>query len=317
MKRALTIPQNYRRKFGQLFNKSARRKTEGRSRRVPWIFLAPALLAYVLVLIYPNLAGAAYAFTNWNGLNKQISFVGLENFHELLGDGEAIASLGHTLLLAVSLMILQNGIGLLLALGLNANIKSRNVLRTIFFVPAVLAPVIISYLWQFIYSPGGPLNNILGVLHLQTLQQDWLGDPSLALWSIIAVIVWQHSGLSMVIFLAGLQGVPQELYEAADLDGAGPFQRFWNVTRPMIAPATTIALVLTLVGGLKLFDQVFVMTGGGPGYATETLSVIMYKEAFVLNNYSYGTAIALILTLIVAAIAFLQLKLLGRFEVEA
>jgi raffinose/stachyose/melibiose transport system permease protein len=288
----------------------------GRGSRVPWSFLVPALLMYSLVVIYPNAAGAWYAFTDWDGLSADVSFVGLQNFRQLLNDGQAIASLKNTLLLALSLMILQNGVGLLLALALNSNLKSRNLLRTVFFAPAVLAPVVLAFLWKYIYAPSGPLNHVIGGLGLEQLQYNWLGNPSLALWSVVVVIVWQHAGLSMVIFLAGLQGVPEELYEAAALDGAGPLQRFWHVTRPMIAPATTIALILTVIGGLKLFDQIFAMTGGGPGYATETLSTIIYDRAFVLNDYSYATAIALVLSVIVAAIAFVQLKLLTRFEVE-
>jgi raffinose/stachyose/melibiose transport system permease protein len=281
-----------------------------------WFFVVPALLFYALVVLYPSIAGAVYAFTDWSGLGNQVNGVGLANFSRLFGDGEAIGSLWNTLLLAVALMIVQNVIGLAIALALDTAIRGRNLLRTLFFAPAVLPPLVIGVLWKYLYSPGGPLDSVLGALGLSGLQQSWLGDESLALWSVVVAIVWQHAGLSMVIFLAGLQGVPKELYEAAALDGTGRWQRFWYVTRPMLAPATTIALILTMITGLKLFDQVFAMTGGGPGYATETLSLNMYKQAFVLNDYSYGTALALVLTMIVAFISFLQLKMLRRFEVE-
>jgi raffinose/stachyose/melibiose transport system permease protein len=285
--------------------------------QAPLFFLLPALFMYGLVVIYPSLAGSWYAFTDWDGLARTSSFVGLENFRQLLQDGQAIASLKNTILLAVTVTIVQNAIGLLLALGVNYNIKSRNVLRTIFFASVVLTPVIVAFLWQYIYAPSGALNRILELLHLGWLKQDWLGDPNVALWAVIAVIIWQYAGYSMVIFLAGLQGVPRELYEAAEIDGAGALQRFWNVTRPMIAPATTVNLMLSIIGGLRLFDQVFALTGGGPGYATETLSTVLYEQAFIVGAYGYGTAIALVLALIVACISMIQLKVLRSQEVEA
>jgi len=293
-----------------------RKGRRGRS-QAPWIFLLPALFMYALVMIYPSLAGSWYAFTNWDGLTRTASFVGLENFRQLLQDSQAIASLKNTIVLAVTVTIVQNAIGLLLALGVNYNIKSRNVLRVIFFASVVLTPVIVAFLWQYIYAPDGALNRVLDLLHLGWLKQDWLGDPNVALWAVIAVVIWQYAGYSMVIFLAGLQGVPQELYEAAEIDGAGTLQRFWNVTRPMIAPATTVNLMLSIIGGLRLFDQVFALTGGGPGYATETLSTVLYKQAFIVGAYGYGTAIALVLALIVACIAMIQLKVLRSQEVEA
>lgn len=283
---------------------------------MPFRYVIPGLAVYCLVVIYPSVAGAAYAFTDWSGLGGDIHFVGLDNFYRLFGDQEALSSIRNTLLLAFSLMVGQNVIGLLLALALNTHIKSRNFLRTLFFAPAVLPPVIVGFLWKYLYAPGGPIDTVLEGMHLGFLQQNWLGDPSFALWSIVIATIWQHAGLSMVIFLAGLQGVPDELLEAGEIDGAGAFRRFWNITLPMLTPATTIALVLTLINGLKLFDQVFVITGGGPGDATQTLSVIMYKEAFVLNDFSYGTTIAVVLAMIVAFMAFLQLKALNRFGVE-
>ncbi|MEV0202192.1 sugar ABC transporter permease [Nonomuraea sp. NPDC050691] len=288
-----------------------------RGPRRGWLFVVPALFFYGLVVLYPSVAGAVYAFTDWSGLGSQVNPVGLANFGRLLGDAEAVGSLWNTLLLAVALMIVQNVIGLALALALDTAIRGRNLLRTLFFAPAVLPPLVIGVLWKYVYSPGGPLDGLLAAFGLEGLQQSWLGDESLALWSVVVAIVWQHAGLSMVIFLAGLQGVPKELYEAAALDGASRRQRFRYVTLPLLAPATTITLVLTMITGLKLFDQVFAMTGGGPGYATETLSLNMYKQAFVLNDYSYGTALALVLTMIVAFISFLQLKVLRRLEVEA
>lgn len=287
-----------------------------RGARVPWRLVIPALFMYGLVVIYPAISAAWWSFTDWDGLSPQKHFVGLENFRTFIHDGQALASLKNTFLLAITVTIVQNAIGLLLALGLDANIKSRNFLRTILFAPAVLPPLIVAFLWQYIYSSEGALNRFMAAVGLGGLQQNWLGDPQIALWVVTATVIWQFAGVSMVIFLAGLQGVPQELKDAAALDGAGAFQKFWNVTRPLIAPATTVNLILSIIGGLKLFDQVFAMTGGGPGYATETLSTVIYKTAFVSGDYGYSTAIALVLTVIVAAISLVQLKILRSQEVE-
>jgi raffinose/stachyose/melibiose transport system permease protein len=282
----------------------------------PYLFIVPALVFYAVVVLYPTVAGGAYAFTDWSGGRGPTSFVGAANFSELLGDPAARSALRNTLVIAVSTTLIQTLIGLALALALHSTLVTRNALRTLFFAPALLPPVIVGFLWQYILTPAGPLNEALTAIGLGGLTQNWLGDSSVALASVIGVIIWQNAGLTMVIYLAGLQGVPPELLEAAAIDGASRSQRLRHVTIPLLIPATTIAMSLTLIGSLKLFDQVFVMTGGGPGYATETLSLIMYKEAFVSGRYGYSAAIALVLTMIVFAFAVLQLRGLRRFEVE-
>jgi raffinose/stachyose/melibiose transport system permease protein len=214
-------------------------------------------------------------------------------------------------------VIVQNTIGLLLALGVHTLIRTRHVLRTVFFAPAVLSPVVLAFLWKYMFNPApdAGLNALLGFLGLDFLQQNWLGDPSVALWAIAITVIWQFTGYSMVIFLAALQSIPAELEEAAALDGAGRFQRFRHVIFPLIAPAVTINLTLSTIGGLKIFDQVFAITNGGPGYATETLSTLIYKQAFVFGQYGYSTAVALVLTLLVASLALLQLRYLQSREV--
>ncbi|NEE04710.1 sugar ABC transporter permease [Phytoactinopolyspora halotolerans] len=288
----------------------------GRLHLVPQWFLIPALIFYGVVVLYPSISGAYYSFTDWKG-GAAASWTGLENFQRLIEDEAAVASLRNTLLIAITLTLVQTFLGLLLALALNTAIRSRNLLRTLFFAPMMLPPIITGLLWQYIYVPGGPLDTVLSTLGLSGLSQSWLGDSDIALWSIIGSVIWHHVGMSMVIYLAGLQRIPEELYEAAALDGAGAVRRFWSVTRPLLGQATTIATALTMTASLKLFDQVFVMTGGGPGVSTQTLSLIMYKEAFVYGNYGYGSAIALILTMIVAFIVYLQMSVTRRGEVEA
>lgn len=285
-----------------------------RSRLAPgYRFLLPGLAFYLLVIIYPTIAGGYLAFTDWTAGGDPARFIGLQNFHALIGSVEARSSLLNTVIIAICCTVLQTVIGLTLAVVLNTRLATRHLLRTLFFVPALLPAVIIAFLWQYILTPRGPLNQLLEGAGLQSLAGNWLGDQNLALGSVIAVIIWQNAGVTMVIYLAGLQGIPGELYEAAHLDGAPGWRRFGSITLPMLMPATTIAMSLTLINSLKLFDQVFVMTGGGPGYATQNLSVIMYKQAFVAGEYGSSAAVALVLAMIVFAFAILQLKVLGRF----
>jgi raffinose/stachyose/melibiose transport system permease protein len=273
-----------------------------------------ALFAFIVLI--PSVRGVWYAFTDWDGLDPHFSFIGLENFREVTRDPDARQAIGNTLLIAVAITIIQNGVGLLLALGVNSVIKSRNVLRVFLFAPAVITPIVTAYLWRNLLGPGGAVNSLLAAVGLDSWQRSWLGDPELALWSIVGVIVWQFAGYSMVIFLAGLQSVPTEVIEAAAIDGAGPVRRFWSVTRPMLAPAFTINLMLSIIGGIKLFDQVWALTGGGPGHATDTLSTLIYKDAFTLGEFGYSVALAVVLTIIVAVVSTGQYTLLARNERE-
>ncbi|MFI5690997.1 carbohydrate ABC transporter permease [Kribbella sp. NPDC051586] len=285
----------------------------------PWLFAVPALLVYVLVVLYPALSGAGSAFTDWSGVGAQRSFVGVDNFKQLFHDDQALGALRNTLLLTVAIVVVQNGIGLLLALGVHTNIKSRMALRVVFFAPVVVSPVMVSFLWKYVYNPapGAGLNAALGAIGLGALRQDWLGNPSLAIWSVAFTVIWQCAGYSMVIFLAGLEGVPAELHESAMVDGAGTVARFRHITWPLLAPAVTINLMLSTVGGLTLFTQIIAMTNGGPGYATDTLSTVLYKQAFVYGKFGYSTAIALVLAIFVAAVSFIQIGYLRSRETAA
>ncbi|MFI6077329.1 carbohydrate ABC transporter permease [Actinoplanes sp. NPDC051343] len=288
-----------------------------RSRRratPPWWFVLPALALFTFVVLIPSARGVYYAFTNWDGLDPRFSLVGLHNFTDLAGDPTARQAVWHTILIAVAITVLQNGIGLLLALGVNSMIKTRNFLRVLLFAPAVVTPVVTAYLWRNLLGPEGAINSLLGAVGLSSWQQDWLGSPRLALWMIVLVIVWQFAGYSMVIFLAGLQSIPREIYEAAAIDGTGPVRRFFSIVRPLLAPAITINLMLSIIGGIKLFDQVYALTGGGPGHATDTISTLIYKDAFTLGEFGYSIALAVVLTVIVAVVSAGQYTVLSRNE---
>ena len=279
---------------------------------VPWWFVIPGLAFYLFVVLWPSAQGALFAFTDWDGLSAEKNFVGMDQFARLLKDPAAVGAVVHTLLIALAVTVIQNLVGLLLALGVHTRIKSRNLLRVALFTPAVITPVATAFLWKYMMTPDGAINEFLSFIGLPWLRQDWLGNPDIALWSIVATVVWQFAGYSMVIFLAGLQGVPEELLEASRLDGAGAIRRFWSVVRPELAPAITINLMLSIIGGLKLFDQVWVMTGGGPGTSTDTMSTLIYKNAFQFGDLAYGIAMALVLTVFVAILSSAQYGLLGR-----
>ncbi|ULR48121.1 carbohydrate ABC transporter permease [Streptomyces deccanensis] len=280
----------------------------------PWWFALPAMLLFAFVVLVPSVRGVYYAFTDWDGLDPDFSFVGLDNFAAMLDDPDAKQAVWHTLLIAVAITVVQNAVGLLLALGVNSAIKSRNLLRVFLFAPAVITPIVTAYLWRNLLGPDGAVNSLFGAVGLGGWRQDWLGDPELALWSVVGVTVWQYAGYSMVIFLAGLQSVPKEIHEAASMDGAGPVRRFWSVTRPLLAPALTINLMLSIIGGIKLFDQVYALTGGGPGHATDTISTLIYKDAFTLGEFGYSIALAVVLTIIVAVVSAGQYAALSRNE---
>lgn len=280
----------------------------GRSKML-LVFAIPALIFYGFAVVAPSLRGAVLAFTNWDGLSQSYDFVGIDNFVRIFTTQSSLDALKMTLIFALAVTVLQNLIGLLLALGVNSGLKSQNFLRVLFFAPVVITPVVVAYLWKFLLAPDGAVNALLGGVGLGESAPSWLGDPFWASVSVIGMIVWQHAGYSMVIYLAGLQSIPQEVNEAAAIDGASAWQRFWYVTRPLLGPALAINIMLTIIGGLKMFTEVFVLTAGGPGGSTETLSTLLYKSAFQFNEFGYGISMALVLAVVVAIFSVGQQRL--------
>jgi raffinose/stachyose/melibiose transport system permease protein len=270
-----------------------------------WWWALPAIVMVLLIHYIATAGGAFYAFTDYTGIGD-FNFIGLENFQRIFEDPSMVGSLRNTLFLAFGFLIATNVIGLLLALALNRTLKTRYVLRALFFMPVVLSPLAVSYIWKFIFQFNGPLNTFLGAIGLESMQKTWLADPTLALWCVLFVMTWQTFGLVMVIYLAGLATVPLEIEEAAGLDGAGTWSRFWHITLPSIRPSLVIASALMLIQGLRVFDQVMALTGGGPGGATETLATQVYKETFALSNFGFGAALALMLTVIILAFSAVQ-----------
>jgi raffinose/stachyose/melibiose transport system permease protein len=281
---------------------------------VPWSLALPGVLAALLFVLLPIAAGSLYAFTSWNGVSARPHFVGLHNFRLLFQEHSTRVALTHTLMLAGSFLVLVNLLGLALALGLNKAVKSRNTLRALFFLPAVISPLAVAYIWQYLFDFGGPLNRLLGAVGLESWKHAWLGDPNWAIWTVLVVLVWQYSGLTMIIFLAGLQAVPDELLEASAVDGAGAWTRFRLIVLPLLAPAMTVNVTLMLILGLRVFDQVIALTGGGPVDASETLATQMWKQTFVLGRFGFGAALAVVLGLFIAAAAVAQALFLRARE---
>jgi raffinose/stachyose/melibiose transport system permease protein len=279
-----------------------------------WWWALPAIVMVLLIHYIATAGGAFYAFTNWTGIGS-FDFVGLDNFKRIFEDPSLVGSLKNTLFLAFGFLILTNVLGLLLALALNRSLKTRYLLRVLLFMPVVLSPLAVSYIWKFIFDFNGPINLTLRAIGLEEFAKPWVADPAWAIWTVLIVIVWQNTGFAMVIYMAGLAAVPFEIEEAAAIDGANLRQRFWHVTLPSIRPAVAIATTLGIVNGLRVFDQIMALTAGGPAGATETLATQVYKQSFSLGNFGYGAALALLLTLIILAFAIVQQRVTtGRHE---
>jgi raffinose/stachyose/melibiose transport system permease protein len=280
---------------------------------VPWVFAIPGVALLLIFHFAAPLSAVWYAFTDWNGISTP-HWVGLGNFRQIFSQAATRDSLYHTLILAAGFMVGTLLLGSALALLLNRTLKSRHFLRALFFIPVVLTPLATSYVWAYIFTYDGALNRVLGMLGLESWQRPWTADPAWAIWTILLVMIWQYSGLVMVIFLAGLQSIPDELDEAAAVDGARTWYRLRKVTLPLLAPAITIAATITLVHGLRTFDQVMALTGGGPFWATQTLATQVYNQTFTYGKYGYGAALSVVLAVLVGVLVIGQLVVLRRRE---
>lgn len=284
-----------------------RRKRRLGSRPVPWMFAVPACVVCFGLLLVPSLFGAGYAVTDWDGVTSP-HWVGLGNFRELMGQSDGVDVLLHSAILTVAYVVGVNVVGLGLALALQTSLRTRGVLRAVFFVPAVISPLVVSYIWKFMLDAQGSVNALLDEVGLASLRQPWLGQPNTALAAVVVVMIWQFAGHHMLIYTAGLQGVRRELHEAAAVDGARSWRRLRDITLPLLKPTVAISLALSTITALTVFDQVIALTGGGPAGATETLGTYVYKQAFVNGRYGYSAAVAVVLVAAVSVAAFLQMR---------
>jgi raffinose/stachyose/melibiose transport system permease protein len=282
----------------------------------PYWLAVPAVVFLIAQHFLAPLYGAWFAFTDWTGLGKA-NYIGLENFRDIFASDLQRAALLQTLLVAVCFVVLVNVGGLSLAVSLNRTLKLRNYLRVLFFAPVVVSPLAVGYLWRYIFTQDGALNALLGVVGLESWTRTWLGDPTWAIWTVLVVMVWQFVGEAMIIYLAALQGIADDVEEAAVMDGAPAWRILKSITLPLLAPAITIVSTLSIIRGLRVFDQVMALTGGGPVHATETLSTQIYKQTFADGKFGYGAALALIMTVLIATLAIANALFFRRREARA
>jgi multiple sugar transport system permease protein len=285
----------------------------------PWTtpaFAGPGTILYVALVFLPLVLALGYSLTNKNLLASHTRYVGLGNYRELLSDDVFKQSVRTTAIMTALIALIPNGLGLAIALLLHGQTRLYAVLRTIFFVPIVLAGVVVSFIWQAMLTDYGVINTVLGAIGLQHLEQGWLDTPNHALGSIVAVATWQYVGFCAVIYLAALKSIPDELIEAAQVDGCTGFRRFRRIIWPLVAPAVTINTVLLLITGFKLFDYVKIITNGGPGGATNNMALNIYTVGFTQNAFGLASAQAVVLFAIVAGLSTAAVLLLRRREVE-
>jgi ABC-type sugar transport system permease subunit len=279
------------------------------------LFILPAFILYAIFMIYPFFNSIYLSFTDWNGAQPVKHLVGLANYRQLFEDSLLWKSLRNNLIWVVLGTIGPLAVGFLLAVLLANRPKGFTLFRTAYFLPQVLSPVVIGIVWGWIYNPlFGILNVFLDDVGLESWSRGWLGDPDWALYAVLVAAMWAQVGFVFVVLLAGLQNVSRDLIEAATLDGANAWRRFWDVTVPQMANVVNVVTALMLIGGFAVFDIIFVMTGGGPANATQVIAGYAYSEAFTQNNVGYASTLTLVMTVITLIVSVVFIRLRERGE---
>lgn len=275
------------------------RRVKRRGGLVAWAFALPALIFYVWFLVAPAIQSLVFSFTDWDGLSPTYSLVGLKNYLFMLTDLIVHTAVRNNLIwtgVTITVPVIQ---GLLLAVFLNGHVYGKSLIRTIFYTPAVLPLVAVGAIWGWLYNPQyGAINEVLRAIGLGGLAQPWLGQDATALAAVIVPAIWLRTGFPMLLYLAALQGIPKELYEAATVDGANRWKQFWNITMPGLLQAHLIVVALSLIDSFKVFDLIYVMTYGGPGSATQVIGTYMYANVFQYYRAGYGMALAVSITIV-------------------
>lgn len=273
-----------------------------------YLFIAPIVVLFVTFRIYPLLSNFFLSFVKWDPFRNEGTWVGLKNYAKLVNDKNFLLAVKNTVRYTVIFLPVQISIGLGLALLVNAKFYGRTFCRTVFFAPYIVTLVATAAVWSWLYDPtSGLINAVLQRLHLPT--SNWILSADTALYSVIIYSIWQSVGYSMIILLAGLQAIPKQFYEAARIDGANKFHSFVYVTLPLLFPTLLFVLVMMTIVSFGAFNQIFVMTEGGPRYATLVIVLYMYKTAFTYLNLSYASAIAVVFFVMVLTIIIMQIKL--------
>ncbi|WP_328911769.1 MULTISPECIES: carbohydrate ABC transporter permease [unclassified Streptomyces] len=280
------------------------------------LIAALGLLLYLVFIVVPVFMSLRSSFTDENPLKSGSNWVGFANYSEMLHDDQLRSSVGFTLALALGVTVVANVVGLAFAMLLDRTELSYRVLRTIAFLPQVISGVIVGFVWKTIFTEDGLLNDLLARTHLAAQPVDWLGKPHLAQLSVGVVVAWVLSGFTTVVYLAALQNIPRELYDAGAIDGANSRQQFRMITLRMVAPATTISVTISLITVLKLYDVIQVLTSGGPANATQSTAQYIVKMAFTNDRFGYASSIAMFLLALSAVIALSVTSVLRRREVD-
>ncbi len=273
----------------------------------------PAVLLFFIFHTLPALNGIYYSFTNWRGFGDW-RFIGLRNYINVFRDSRALDAYFFTFKFAVISTTMVNILSLTVALGLNARIKFKNFFRALYFFPNILSILIIGFIFNYIF--GKIIPPVAQSLGIEALSRNILGNPDSAWIGVSLVAVWQAAAFNTIIYLAGIQTIPEELYEAALIDGAGQWKKFWNITFPLIAPFFTINMVIAMKGFLQAFGLILSLTGGGPGRATETISIIIYRGGFKGGEFAYQSANAVIFLIFLVTVSLLQIRFLQKREVQ-
>ncbi len=279
------------------------RKTELKRTLKPIMYMLPALIIYITVIVIPTFYTFYLSLFEWNGVSVEKIFVGFGNYINLFtNDTVFLKGLKNNVIWTVLSLVFSMGFALLLALMLNKSFKGRALFRAVFYFPFILSNIVVAIIWVWIYHPNmGLLNEVLNKVGIDSIP--WLADPKIALYAVFIAATWQHVGSSMVIFLAGLQSMSKEPFEAAKVDGANSFQAFYNITLPLLRETFIIVFATTLFYSMRVFDIIYAMTGGGPSHSTQVLASWMYYQGFTLNNVGTGSAISMILLFLVMIIA--------------
>ena len=297
-----------------------RRSPPRRAGRTKWLtivlFVLPALVLYAVFVIMPVLQAMQYSLYKWNGIAPLTDFVGLQNYVTALGNEAFQIAVGNNLLILVLSLAIQIPFSLGLAVLLNRRFRGRAALRLLFFLPYVLSEAVTGIVFTLMLQPDSVVDSTLTAVGLEGLIQDWLGDSTLVMITLFVLISWKYFGFHMIIMLAGLQGIPHELEEAALIDGADRRQSFRYVTLPLLGPTIRVSVFLSMIGALQLFEMVWVMTAGGPINASSTMAIAMFKAGFRSNQFGYGSALAVILFLFALVVALLYQRFVLRRDTE-
>lgn len=295
--------------------KQSKNKKPFKTACFPYVICMPAVIIFTCFVLVPFIMSGWISLYNWNGMGK-MKFIGIKNFWFVIRDGVFWQAMRHTFIYAIVVTVVKNILGLVLAMLIKKNFVGRTALRVTLFLPVTFSAVVIGVLWTWIYNPNfGLLNSFLKLIGADGLIRGWLSDPKIALYSICLVDIWKWAGFHMMLYLAGLQAIPQSLYDAAKVDGANRAQSFWHVTIPQLNSTIVINVLMSITGAfVSNYDIVNVMTDGGPFHSTEVALTYIIRQAFELNAFGKACAMSVVLFLFVVVFGFLQVKSMSHDE---